>query len=137
VSWDVFASRFPAETRFIKELAKDWRPDPIGARADVINQILDVVPNADFSTDSDDGHIDSEGFSIEVTLGGGDRVDSIMFHVRGSGAPPLCVLKIIHRLGIRAYDCQTGEFLTADQSGKSFSDWQQYRDRVIEKKPPK
>lgn len=121
---------FPATVGKVADIPADFRPAPLGRRADLIQQICEVIPTADFSN-PDWGVFDSEGFSIEFGMGSEEVCQSIMFTVRGGGAPVPCVAALLDRLGFRAIDCQTSEFFDVGAARASFASWQQYRDQVI------
>ena len=49
MSWDIFVMDLPRESRALEDIADDFEPAPIGRRSEIIRQILEVAPLADFS----------------------------------------------------------------------------------------
>ncbi len=43
MSWDIFVQDLPQDVHKIDEIPDDFKPKPIGRRADIIAAILDVV----------------------------------------------------------------------------------------------
>jgi hypothetical protein len=102
----------------------------------VISQIVKVVPSAIFEDELDRGLIQFDNFSITMDLAKDELVDYIMFSVHGSGQKAVdCVAQLVEALGLRAFDCQTGEFFSEVASKTSFQKWQAYRDRFTRKVP--
>ena len=129
MSWDIFVQELPENARSISEIHDDFRPGIIGERGRIIEAILRVVPEADFSEPSW-GLIEREGFSIEVNLGQDEQVSSFAFHVRGGGKAVELIDALLNSLGMRAIDSSTGDIFSIDAATRSFREWQAYRDGV-------
>lgn len=130
MSWDVVLLDAP-DVRSADDIAADTDIRPI-KRSAVIEAVSGLFPgSADFS-DTSWGRVDGDGWSIEVNIGDDEMRPSIMLHVRGAGDPVPAILQIAGALQLRALDCSTGDFLSAEQPEKaSFERWQAYRDQVV------
>jgi hypothetical protein len=130
VSWDVIILKFP-DVDDISEIADDFRPEPLGARDDLIAAVRAAAPLVDFA-DPSWGCLSGAGFSIEIAIGKSDIADSVMLFIRGGGDELLpAVHTIVAALGGRGWDCSSGEFLDRSDAAESLARWQAYRDRVI------
>jgi hypothetical protein len=131
MSWDVFVQDLPPDARAVADIPHDFRPGAIGRRSEVIEAIQQVVPDADFS-DPSWGKIDRDSFAIEVNLGQDERVSSFVFHVRGSGNAPQLIDAVLESLELRAIDSGTGEIFSLEAAVRSFREWNDYRDGVMD-----
>jgi hypothetical protein len=130
VSWDVIILRFP-DVDHIREIPDGFRPEPLGARDDVIAAVLAAAPQVDFS-DPSWGSLSGAGFSIELGTGEKDVVESVMLFIRGGGDELLpAVHTIVAAIGGRAWDCSSGQFLDRSDATEGLARWQAYRDQVI------
>lgn len=132
MSWDIFIQDFPHQAKTIDEIPPDFDPQPIGMRTYLIQQICEVIPDADFS-DPSWGLVDGNGFSIEINLGNNELVTSFALHIRGSNDSLIDLIeKLLQHLKLRALDpgSDTG-FFDAEQSRSSFQRWVEYRDKVV------
>jgi hypothetical protein len=135
MSWDIIVQDFPDVTS-VSEIPDDFQPAAIGTRSALIARIKAAIPSADFS-DPSWGLIVAETGSVEVNIGDDEQCDSLMLHVRGGeGAFPL-VVALLEAVGLRAIDCQTGEFFDPSASQASFATWRDYRDQVVAGYEPK
>jgi hypothetical protein len=82
MSWDIFVQDLPPEAQKLTDIPADFRPQPLGSRAEVVAKIKAIVPQANFA-DPSWGIIDGGDFSIEVNMGEEDPVTGFAFHVRG------------------------------------------------------
>jgi hypothetical protein len=130
MSWDIHIQDFPAAAKMVADIPDDFRPQPIGSRADLIAKIRDVVPSADFSN-PEWGVFEGDGFSIEFQMGDEDVCDSISLMIRGGGSPTPLVAALLDRLQLRGIDCQSSEFFDVEAARESFGSWQRYRDQVF------
>ena len=97
----------------------------------VIEQIKTVAPLADFSNPSW-GTIDSDGWSIEVSIGLEEECNGFAFHVRGGDAAVGVIAAILQRLQLRAIDSETGDFFIAGPKAiEAFGKWRSYRDQIL------
>ena len=132
MSWDIIAQDLPQSATSVEEIPDDFQPQPIGNRTQLIAQIRQVIPQADF-TDPSWGIIDGDDWSIEVSMGGTELCESIAFHVRGGDGAIGAVAAILDELKLRAIDCQSSEFFTAGPDTlESFHTWRRYRGRVVD-----
>jgi hypothetical protein len=133
MGWDLFAVKLPDSVKSTDDLRDDFKPEPIGTRAEIISAIREFVPAADF-TDPAFGSIEGETFGMNVGLGGEEPLTTFALHVHGTGDEAVAlVTAIFERLGVRAFDpsSETGIFVPGPDAKQSFQRWQAYRDRVI------
>ena len=81
MSWDIFVQDLPRDAATVADIPQDFKPAPIGKRADVIARIKEVVPSTDFS-DPSWGQIEGEDWSIEVNIGKNETCSGFALHVR-------------------------------------------------------
>jgi hypothetical protein len=130
MSWDIYIMNFPAKAQRVADIPEDFRPTPLGRRADLITQIREVAPTTDFSN-PEWGVFEGDGFSIEFQMGEKETCQSIMLLVRGGGSPIPAVGALLDRLAVRGIDCQTSEFFDIEAARASFGSWQRYRDQIV------
>jgi len=133
VSWDIYIMNFPLSVKKVADIPDDLTRTPLGSRDDLIKQIQEALPGADFS-DPTWGDFVQDGCSIEFNMGSDSICDSIMLHVREGGEPATIIAAVLDRLKLRAIDCQTGEFFDVEPAKASFNSWQQYRDQIVGRK---
>ena len=132
MSWEIYVQDLPADAATIDDVPNDFVPKSIGTRAEIIRKIKDVVPFADFS-DPSWGNIETQTFSIEVSLGEDENVNSIMFHVRGDDAAAALMSEILISLNMRGFDMWTSDFFDHLRAAAGMQAWRQYRDQIISK----
>ena len=131
MAWDIFAFKFADEVKSLDEIPKDYVPEPIGIRSEIIGKILQVVPFANFS-DPTWGTIEGPDFAIEVNIGSKEIVESFAFHVRGSNTAAGIVADILDHLGLRAFDTASENgFFDREKAVESLQKWREYRDKVV------
>lgn len=131
VSFDVFVQDVPLDARTIADIPDDFRPGPIGRRSDILDAILRVAPDADFS-DPTWGHIDGPGYWIEVNIPAEEVLTSFAFHIRGSEEALFVVADILRELRLRAFAPGTDSgFFELGESEAAYSRWQAYRQQII------
>ena len=132
MSWDIYVQDIPVAAKSISDMPEDFAPRPLGGRAEIITRIREVVPTADFTSPSC-GQIDGSGFSIEVSMGDQEEVNSFAFHVRGGDLAALVVADILRHLGFRAFDpnSPTGMFDLDRDPSAGLRRWRNYRDGVV------
>jgi hypothetical protein len=131
MSYDICAMDLPRGISSVDRLPEGFEPQPLGARADLVARIGEVVADADFS-DPAWGLIERHTFVIEVNMGRDDPVESITFHVRGTGDEALAlVARVLEHLDLRAVDVQSGDLFAAPSAGQSFKAWQEFRDDAL------
>lgn len=130
MSWDVLLLRVPEGVTAVDALAVDFVPDPVGALDAVVGLLGQWIPGVDLS-DPSWGQLEGPGWSIELSIGDEDPVDSVMLHVRGGGDDVLpVVIRIARVLECGALDISTGDFLV-EGATEGWNAFQQYRDRVL------
>jgi hypothetical protein len=137
MSWDVFVFAAPSDIK-AADLPSDFRLDPLGAAVDVRRVLIERFPAMDLS-DPAWGRLVGASWSIEVSIGSDDPVDSIMLHVRGGGDDVLDVVAgVATAVGGRALDVSSYEFLDPRTPDPAvWQAFQDYRDRVICSQPQK
>jgi hypothetical protein len=132
MSWDVYAFDFPRHATTAKDIPIGWKPPKIGTREEIIRRICEIIPEADFS-DPSRGHIDSDDWSIEVSIGSEQECDGVTFHVRGGDSAVSVIAAILDRLHLRAVDSSSsGNFFEPGEKGlESFHKWREFRDKCV------
>lgn len=130
MSWDISIQDLPEGAVTVDEIPDDFQPAPLGPRSQVIDDILRVVPDVDF-TDPTWGMLERPTFSIEFNMGSEEVCEGFMLHVRGGGDAILLIDGLLRALGLRGLDCQSGDFFSLDAAGETFEGWQQFRDGVV------
>ncbi len=130
MSWDVFIQDLP-NVSCMEDISENFKPQLLGRRVDLINRIKEVVPMADFS-DPAWGTLDTDDFSVEFNMGENDEVDCITCHIRGVSGGGACVAEIVKRLGLKALDSATGDFMDFNNPELGFEKWKVYRNRCME-----
>ena len=130
MGWDVAGFIPPPGIEDLGAIPKDYYPAPIATRARFLEIATRIVPTVDAS---DPTWLDLTGCGqvLELSLGREDPIESVMFHVRGGEGGIPVMLEFARTLGFRLLDCSTGEFLADDASNVAFSDWRDYRDRIV------
>ena len=130
MSWDISIQDLPASAVTLEEIPDDFQPSPLGPRSEVIARILQAVPGVDF-TDPSWGMLQRDSFSIEFNMGPEEICTGFMLHVRGGADDMQLIGDLLKAMNLRGIDCQTSEFFTVDAGEESFSEWRQFRDRVV------
>jgi hypothetical protein len=132
VSWDVFAMDLPPGLKSLDDIPENFRGAPLGKRADIIDKILALYPEASFG-DPSWGTLRRPGVSIEFSLGNDEEVDHFAMHVRGGDPAPHVVAHILRELGMRAL-CSGSESCVFDcdpvSGSKAFDSWRGYASHV-------
>lgn len=131
MSWDVLFVAAPPGIRSLDDLAEVEVP-PLGPRAAVVQAVRDALPASDWS-DPSWGRLEGDGFSIELNVGDGDPVESIMLHVRGGDGALAVIRQVAAALGRPAIDCGAGTVIDFDapDAAEGLHAWREYRDRVV------
>jgi hypothetical protein len=122
--------RFPPDVETVEDIPDEFAPGPLMSRQSLIDGILTVVPDADFSNPAW-GKIEGPGYSIEVNVGDDDPVESFGFNVRGGDLADVAIADILDHLELRAIDESSGDFFDRQASVESLQGWRAHRDRVI------
>ncbi|QDD59111.1 hypothetical protein FE156_11150 [Streptomyces albidoflavus] len=130
MSWDVLLVRLPGEVTSVSRTAHDYVPAPLGSRHDVLATVARVLPEADLS-DPAWGVLSGPTWSIELSIGADDPVESVMLHLRGAGDDVLTpVFELAGALGCKVFDCSAGDLITpGGVSGGHGS--RRFRDQVV------
>ena len=129
MSWDVVL----VKERFELENNNDYSPPYLGKRDEIIDALLKIFPNLDY-TDESWGILNEADFSIEFNTGNDEIVDSIMLHIRGGGNPLNVIKLIIKEMNWEALDCSTTKFIEIDEDNlESWTEFQKYRDSVLKR----
>ncbi|MGA4837672.1 hypothetical protein [Streptomyces sp. G45] len=129
MSWDVLLLRLPDDVTSLEEIPSGHTPAPLGRRHEVLAAVTEAVPEVDLS-DPAWGELHGPTWSIELNIGSGDPVDSIMLHIRGSGDDALTpALRIAASLRCGAIDCAEGSLLAPGRTS-GWHAFQEFRDRV-------
>jgi hypothetical protein len=132
MSWDVFVFDLPPGITDISEIPRGWSPPPLGKRADIIEKICALYPQADFSGDPSWGTLRLPEVSIEFHIGK-EEVEHFAMFVRGGDPAPHVVAYILRELGMRAVcsGSESGLFDYDPVSGsKAFDGWRGYASHV-------
>jgi hypothetical protein len=106
------------------------QPEPMGARGELIEQLGNVQPGIDFSDPSWGIYYDGQT-SIEINMGDGNQVSSIMLHIRGDGNPFAFIVTICAHFGWYAIDGSTGDYMDVkNPPEESWERWKKYRDKI-------
>ena len=130
MSWDVFVQDLPGTASSVDEIPDDFRPRPLGPRAEIIEAIKRAVPWADFS-DPSWGRIDAADYSVEVNLGEDGMVGSFALHARGSQKVVEVVRAILAELELRALDPGSPSGIIGPLDETGWKRWSRYRAEVI------
>ncbi|MFI6639494.1 hypothetical protein [Streptomyces sp. NPDC050504] len=128
MSWDVLLLHLPDGVDSVADVPDDCVPPPLGRLDDVLAAVRRAVP-ADLS-DPAWGVLYGPTWSIELSIGQVDPVESIMLHIRGSGDDVLePVFRLAAVLGCKVLDCSAGALITP-QGPNGWQSFQAYRDQV-------
>jgi len=132
MSFDIFVQDIPVNAKSVRDIPDDFRPQPLGARSEVLAAIRNAAPEVKFVR-PDWGSIEGNGFSIEVNLGPDDPVINFAFHLRGGDGGLFLVADILAALGVRAFapGTESGLF-EVDRMGEAFLRWKSNHDRVTQ-----
>ena len=117
---DYWLMACPADVS-MAELPKDFRPEPLGARAEVRQRLHELCPDADLA-DPASVVLGGDGWGVTFVLDK-DPVECLDVRVkaarcRASDNQVLATLwTVADALGCRVVDCDRGEFLDRDQQG--------------------
>ncbi|WP_150253512.1 hypothetical protein [Nocardiopsis deserti] len=133
MSWDVLLTPAPADAESVDDIPEGPETRSIAPLSRLLATLRGAFPAADLS-DPAWGYLQDEeqGWAMELNIGTGDPVRSVMLHVRGGDAVP-AILRMAEVLGCRAVDCSTGDFLREDGGG--WESFQDYRDQVLQVSP--
>ncbi len=132
MSWDIFIQYLPDNASKISDIPDGFEPVKIGNRDEIINHISNIIPECDFS-DKSWGILDGNGFSIEFNMGNEPEISGFACHIHGFSNEVINIIeKILDILKLKAIDPNYDNFFNRYDAEKSFKEWQNYRDRVID-----
>jgi hypothetical protein len=130
MSWDIIIQRTPT-TDGTDVVQDEWASVPLGSRAEVIARIKSSFPQADFA-DPQWGVLRTDAYLIEFSMGGDESsCDSVALHIRGGREALEVIESLTKTLQGQAIDCQSAEVFDIEEARKSFSEWENYRDRTL------
>jgi hypothetical protein len=109
MAWDIYIQDLP-EVASMKDIPADFKPGPIGLRADLEQRILQALPFAEQQDDWLFARTADVDLSIQFQMEDADRVRYAVVHVHGGEQSALCVAALLNALGLRGLDSATGEF---------------------------
>jgi hypothetical protein len=113
MSWAIYALRGPGGVRRLDELPEDYAPPSLGTADEVVEIVRAVAPGVD-ATKRSWLVLQGDDHDIELTIGKGVDVRDLTFYLNdGARSIPL-VMEISRRLGVTAYDTESGDFLTEE-----------------------
>lgn len=136
MSWDVLVLNY--EGRRVSEIDEEQlKSVPLGPAAQVRKRIAAHLPGVDWS-DPAWGIFHGEDFSIEFNAEKSDPLESIMLHVRGGGDVVPTLLSFATPNGWALLDMSSTEFIDPENpSPEGWEGFQEYRDKVVKRKPAK
>ncbi|HWB60354.1 MAG TPA: hypothetical protein VG733_12740 [Chthoniobacteraceae bacterium] len=134
MSWDLVILDYPPEVKTVDDIQGDARP--LGTREELISRIRQYLPDAEFRGKQYGTFVRGD-YVIEFNLHSDEICGSIGLRVCGSGRVVPVIDGLLKHLGLRAFDCQTGEFFAPESAQHSFSQWAAYRDRAVSQYSPK
>jgi hypothetical protein len=130
MSWDIYVQDFPSDIGTVEDIPDNYMPKPIGTRADITNQILEVIPSADFS-DPSFGKVEGSDYSIGISLGKEEVINSFALQVYGGGMAAGVIADILRHLSLRGIETGSGDFFDFKSAQSSFEKWQAYREQIL------
>ncbi|TDU88796.1 hypothetical protein EV138_2345 [Kribbella voronezhensis] len=113
MSWAIYAMRGPGGVRRLEDIPEGYEPPSLGTADEVVAVVREVAPDVDASKRSW-LRLKSDEYDVELTIGKGVDVRDLTFYLNdGPRSIPL-VMEISSRLGVTAYDTESGNFLTEE-----------------------
>jgi hypothetical protein len=130
MSFDVIIQDLPPGVRDVREIPDDYVPGPLASRAEVLDAIARVAPDAVMSA-AGSGGLERDDWSIALELGEGDPVHVVALQLRGGREALDAAASIVVALGGRALApaTPTGLFDAAEVAA-AFDAWRAFRDEV-------
>jgi hypothetical protein len=130
MSWDVLLLRLPEGVGSLEELAEDSTPPALGPRAEVVTALCATEPDIELP-DPTYGQLAGADWSMELHIGAGDPIDTIMLCVRGKGDDVVArVVGLATALDCHAFPTSGGEVLDPADTASWHAD-QAARERVV------
>lgn len=135
MSWDVYLMKVPENINSMEQLDDEFDPQPLGDRDEILCTMKELYPTADFS-DTEWIILDTNDYSMEFAVSGNDPVDSITVFIHGNENCIDVVEKICDRMGWKAVDTGTGDFMDfSDNKEGGFREWNNYKNQVLGEVP--
>ena len=128
MSFDILIQDLPPGIRDVREIPGDFVPGPLASRAEVLDAIARVAPDAIMSV-AGSGGLERDDWSIALEIGSGDPVQVVVLQLRGGREALDAAASIVGALGGRALApaTPTGLFDAADIAA-AFDAWREFRD---------
>ncbi len=108
MSWEILVQDLPDVVN-LEDVPNDFRPGPIGQRAELIARIKEAVPTAE----EEDGWLFVQNVDVDLSIQFHMEdpllVRYLLIHVHSGANSKAHVAGIIEKLGLRAVDVDTGE----------------------------
>jgi hypothetical protein len=105
--------RGPGGVRRLEDIPDGYEPPTLGTADDVVAVVKEVAPDVDASKKSW-LLLKSDDYDVEMTIGKGVQVRDITFYLNDGPRSIPVVMEISSRLGVTAYDTESGNFLTEE-----------------------
>ncbi|GAA0940231.1 hypothetical protein GCM10009554_30760 [Kribbella koreensis] len=113
MSWAIYAMRGPGGVRRLDDIPDGYAPPSVGTTESVLDQVRELAPGVDASNRSW-LVLKSDDYDVEMSIGKSVEVRDITFYLNdGPRSIPL-VMEIAAKLGVTAYDTESGDFLTEE-----------------------
>jgi hypothetical protein len=113
MSWAIYAMRGPGGVRRLEDIPDGYAPPSVGTAESVLDQVRELAPGVDASNRSW-LVLKSDDYDLEMSIGKSVEVRDITFYLNdGPRSIPL-VMEIAAKLGVTAYDTESGNFLTEE-----------------------
>jgi hypothetical protein len=113
MTWDVYAVRAPVGVRRLEDLPAGFTPPPLGSVTDVVATFREAAPEVD-AADPAWLRLVGPDHDVDVALGKALHVRDVTFYVNGGDGSVAVILDVSRRLGVTAFDTESGERLTPE-----------------------
>jgi len=124
MSWDVILVKTETNTEPMNEISE---PVPINREA-FLRHFGELSNKAKIYPD--EIVLDEKEYSVEIRLDE-EELSAITLNIRGAAVPVELLKMLCERLGCRAYDTSTDLFINFEIGVSGFTQWKDYRDRVL------
>jgi hypothetical protein len=134
MSWMIVAQHLPLKAKRIEDIPRDFKPNPIGTRAEIAATVKAIVPTVIFAEDLVEAEFDGPGYSVELSLGEREPSLGVTFFVWGTNPAVVDVIAdIIDGLGLRALHTGEGDaFFDRRTARLAFESWCKYRNQIAD-----
>lgn len=130
MSWDLTIFRAPEGIEKLDDIPPDYQPPSLGKKNHLIQQIVALLPDVDFS-DPSWGHLHRDNCVIEFNMGSEDRLTGFGLRVRGDDEVIDIIADLLNSLRLTAVDLQDTELFDPKRSRRSLAEWRAHRDRAV------